>query len=508
MQGSAPAGIISVITMSYVIRWHSRNYAHHVRKEPVEQFMSAHHRTQGKRLGLAVALLLAGVAFAAVGITVVNGTYTTANPASAPPTANGGVLFSTPSNPPEMAGHLAAPSSTRIISENALPGTDEWASIGNYDIDALSAFPGATSVNAGSPIGIFVKSNGSSLSARLYRLGYYQNHGARLITTYNGIATQAQPNCTRNSSTGLVSCPWASTFTINTDPAWISGIYLLRLDSNIGNRFFVYFVVRNDGYNSDILVMEASKTNEAYNSYGGESLYTSTHNEGRRRAYQVSFDRPYSSSAGTGYLFIHDIEMVRWLEASGYDVTYFTDVDRATNPGIMLGHRVYIDQGHDEYWTWQERDNVEAALASGVNMVFASGNESYWNIRLGDSAVGPNKVITCYKDSELDPTPVAPGVTVRFRDPELNRPENILTGSGYQGYADDTYYRSPWVLYASPDRWYFNCTDLQAGDQVNNIVGEEWDADLEQWTRPAWFRNSFTRRGSGQRRSIDTARSR
>ena len=39
--------------------------------------------------------------------------------------------------------------------------------------------------------------------------------GARLIATYNSITVPSQPACTRNSSTGLVSCPWAAALTIN-----------------------------------------------------------------------------------------------------------------------------------------------------------------------------------------------------------------------------------------------------------------------------------------------------
>jgi subtilisin-like proprotein convertase family protein len=368
------------------------------------------------------------------------------------------------------------PLSNRITEENALPGTDEWANIGNYDINALSAFPGSVSVNAGQPINIHVKSSGNALSARLYRLGYYQDHGARLYATYNGILTPAQPACTRVSATGLVRCPWSSTFTINTDPNWISGIYLLRMDSNNGFRFFVYFTVRNDGYNAPILVMEPSKTNQAYNRYGKESLYYSGNNEGRTRAYQVSFDRPYEGGAGTGGLFTHDIEMVRWLEASGYDVTYITDVDRAANPSILLNHDLYLVMGHDEYWTWGERDAVEIAVASGVNVIFASGNESYWNIRMEDSPLGPNRIITCYKDAALDPAPTGPDETITFRD--LGRPENMLIGTGYQSYHDDAIYNGPWVVNAPADRWYFDCTGLQPGDRVNNIVGEEWNALL------------------------------
>ncbi len=383
------------------------------------------------------------------------------------------------------SAHSRRPLGNPIVTENALPGTDEWASIGNYDITRLAAYPGATSVNAGGPISIYAKGTGTSLSARLYRLGYYQNHGARLITTYSGISLSSQPNCTRISSTGLVRCPWSPAFTINTNSSWVSGVYLLRMDSSDGYRFFVYFIVRNDSSSADFLFVEASKTNQAYNGYGGESLYNSYNNEGRARAYQVSFDRPYNSGAGTGSFFTHDVDMVRWVEASGYDVTYISDVDQAINPNFMQGHTVLLEVGHPEYWSWNERDNVDAALAAGKHMVFASANVSWWNVRLEPSSVGPNRVITCYKDETLDPTPVPPYVTVEFDGPILQRPENQLTGVNYQSYADDAVYNAPWVLTAPPTKWYFDCTGLQAGDRVNNVIGEEWDAVVNNGRSPS-----------------------
>ncbi len=375
--------------------------------------------------------------------------------------------------------------SNRITTENALPGTDTWTVVGNYNINALAAYAGATSVNAGDPISIAVQGSGSSLSAVLYRLGYYGDHGARQYATYSGIPiTTHTPTCPREAATGLVQCAWNS-FSIPTDPTWISGIYLLRLDSNNGFRFFVYFTVRNDSYNADIVVSESSKTNEAYNRYGGESLYFSGNGEGRARAYKVSFDRPYDSGAGTGSFFVHDVDMVRWLEASGYDVTYISDVDRIANPNILRNHRVYLDVGHDEYWSWGERDNVESALAAGVNIAFASGNESYWNIRTENAPSGANRIIVCYKDNNLDPMHTAPNVTVTFDDPLLNRPENALVGVSYESYYDDVLYNAPWVLSAPPDRWYFDCTGLQVGDQVNNVVGEEWDGFRNNGRAPA-----------------------
>ncbi|HEX8228366.1 MAG TPA: N,N-dimethylformamidase beta subunit family domain-containing protein [Chloroflexia bacterium] len=386
----------------------------------------------------------------------------------------------------------ARPANSRIAVENALPGTSEWAEVGNHDMSKLSAFTGAVSVNAGEPMNVHVKSTGATLSAKLYRLGYYQDQGARLYWEQTNIATPSQPACTRDKDTGLVQCPWSSTFAIPTDANWISGIYLLRLDSNQGNRFFVYFIVRNDGYAADILAMEPTKTNQAYNRYGCESLYfsgtastsnnqcdgvVSNGNSNRTRAYKVSFDRPYKGGAGTGGLFTHDIEMIRWLEASGYDVTYISDVDRAANPSILLGHKAYLVMGHDEYWTWQEFDAVENAVANGVNVLFLSANEAYWRIRMESSSLGPNRVVVGYKDATADPIKSGPdGPTVTFRN--LNRSENRLLGTGYMSYYDDALYNMPWQPTVDPGKWYWDCTGLRTGDIVNNIVGEEWNAIL------------------------------
>ncbi|HEX8220485.1 MAG TPA: N,N-dimethylformamidase beta subunit family domain-containing protein, partial [Chloroflexia bacterium] len=384
------------------------------------------------------------------------------------------------------------PANSRIAAENALPGTDEWADVGNHDMSKLSAFAGAVSVNAGEAVNVHVKSTGSSLSARLYRLGYYQDHGARFYWERTNIATGTQPACTRDKDTGLVQCPWSPTFAVPTDPSWTSGVYLLRLDSNQGYRSFVYFIVRNDSYPADILVMHPTKTEQAYNRYGCESLYfsgtanssnnqcdgvVSNGNSSRTRGYKVSFDRPYKGGAGTGGLFTHDIEMVRWLEASGYDVNYISDVDRAGNPSILLGHKAYLVMGHDEYWTWQEFDAVENAVASGVNVLFLSANEAYWRVRMESSSLGPNRIVTGYKDATLDPIKTAPdGPTVTFRD--LGRSENRLLGTGYMSYYDDALYNMPWQPRVDVSKWYWDCTGLRSGDSVNNIVGEEWNAIL------------------------------
>ena len=54
-------------------------------------------------------------------------------------------------------------------------------------------------------------------------------------------------------------------------------------------------------------------------------------------------------------------EFGRWLEASGYDVSYFTGVDSDRLGTEILKHKTFMSVGHDEYWSAQQRANIQAA---------------------------------------------------------------------------------------------------------------------------------------------------
>ena len=48
------------------------------------------------------------------------------------------------------------------------------------------------------------------------------------------------------------------------------------------------------------------------------------------RAYKVSYNRPFNTRGGINgqdWVFNAEYPMVRWLEANGYNVSYFTGVD-------------------------------------------------------------------------------------------------------------------------------------------------------------------------------------
>src|SRR4029077_830273 len=134
----------------------------------------------------------------------------------------------------------------------------------------------------------------------------------------------------------------------------------------------IVFVVRDDAGHSDLLFQTSDTTWQAYNQYGGNSLYVGSPDG---RAYKVSYNRPFTTR-GTGaqdFVFNAEYPMVRFLEANGYDVTYTSGVDSDRRGSELLNHKIFLSVGHDEYWSGDQRTNVEAARAAGINLAFFSG---------------------------------------------------------------------------------------------------------------------------------------
>ena len=92
------------------------------------------------------------------------------------------------------------------------------------------------------------------------------------------------------------------------------------------------FVVRDDDGHSDLLFQTSDTTWQAYNSWGGNSLYVGA-NMPNGRGYKVSYNRPLTIDSVSGGLGDYnspmhsEYPMIRWLEANGYNVSYTTDVD-------------------------------------------------------------------------------------------------------------------------------------------------------------------------------------
>jgi hypothetical protein len=380
----------------------------------------------------------------------------------------------------------AAPNAIQV--ENAKPGTpgwDDFASVAQQD--AISGFGSKISLNHGDSLDLYVTTTAPSFTINVYRTGWYGGVGARLVQSLGSFPGVHQAIPLPNATTGMVSCTgWTKTTTLNVPSDWVSGAYLAKLTASNGNASFIFFVVRNDGGHEAIDFQTSVTTYQAYNAWGGVSLYTNNTNKSSYRwdmGTKVSFDRPFDpeDSNGAGQFLYFEYPFIRWAESQGFDLTYTTDIDTHTNVNPLTNHKEYLSVGHDEYWSRAMRDNVTNAISQGVNAAFFSANTAYWQIRLEPNSLGtPNRVQVTYKDLSTFNEAQGPDpqygvnnsiVTVRWRDAPVNQPENGLLGVMYQDQVNQNY---SYVVQNSSN-WIYAGTGFTDGTRIAGIVGYEYD---------------------------------
>ena len=216
----------------------------------------------------------------------------------------------------------------------------------------------------------------------------------------------------------------------------------------------------------------------------------------------MSYNRPLTvrGTAPEDAVFNAEYPMVRFLEANGYDVSYFSGVDTDRFGSQILDHKIFLSVGHDEYWSGPQRANVEAARAAGVHLAFFSGNEIFWKTRWENSIDGSGtarRTLVSYKEThanaKIDPAGASMW-TGTWRDPRFSppadggRPENALTGQLFMVNAgNDTAITVPAAN--GKARFWRNTSvaTLAAGATAtmpNGTLGYEWDADIDNGFRP------------------------
>lgn len=365
-----------------------------------------------------------------------------------------------------------------IKAENAKPGSTGWQLTNPAKNREIEGYASATSVNRGQSISIYVNTSDPAYELQVFRMGWYGGAGAREMMPPVVRTGIAQPMPTPDPDTHLIECHWQNPYVLqipaSSDPTdWASGIYLVKLTGSVsGKQSYVIFVVRDDTRSSDLLFQLSVNTDEAYNPWGGWSLYTEP------RGYKVSFDRPFKGAGGAGYFFEWLYSMVRFLEREGYDVTYSSDVDTDTSGQLLLQHRALLSVGHDEYWSWQMRENVEQARDSGVSLGFFGADASSYQIRYEPSTVtgAPDRTIVCYKEASLDPLGKNPNLwyltTTRFRDPPVNRPPDEMMGVMYLGWFSGP---SQDIVVTDASSWIFKNTGAVNGTHLAGMLGYEVD---------------------------------
>jgi hypothetical protein len=411
-----------------------------------------------------------------------------------------------------------------VVLENQKPGTprDIWEVDPGTDSTLIQGFTTEISTNLGGRVDFKVdnQTGNPDYQIDIYRLGYYGGDGARFIATldHDAVSPVVQPAPLSVPSTGLVDAGnWQTTDSWTVPSDAVSGVYIANVIDG-AEKFQIPFIVRDDSSHSDIVFQTSDQTWQAYNGWGGTNVYGGNGPGFGGSAYAVSYNRPIITRDGStieggeaasvnDMVFSGEYPAISWMEQNGYDVSYISGIDAATNGSLLLNHQVYMDAGHDEYWTNSQRANVQTAADAGVNLIFLSGNEMYWQTRL-EPSIAPgddsDRTLVTYKDTHanalIDPTGTATGsyMDARFKSTGgmSGLPSNSLTGTLFEVDADRTDVIT--IPYGETNLRFWRNTSIAdtaiggTASLVPNLLGYEWDSAPDNGFRPGGLINLST----------------
>lgn len=317
----------------------------------------------------------------------------------------------------------------------------------------------------------------------VFRIGHYPDGDRKLVWRTDPLTVTSHEVQITSASLGV---DWAPTIDHVPTDDWVTGYYSFdfALGDDDRDSDVAYIVVTNPSRSGDILVELSTNTYNAYNPWGGYSLYESAFVGDR--AQMVSFDRP-----STAAFFDYEYYLVTWLERicaeHGLTVDYATNFDVHRDPGFCERCRLFISGSHNEYWSMEEFDTIHRRIfKTGLSTMFMGANTAYWQVRYADvNAASPDgnwgRQLVCFKtpDDPIRQRDEDRGdllVTTLYRDGS-RRPETMLAGVAYQSYFEpggqgDLKY--PYIV-ARSDLPFFRDTGYKVGDSIGDVVGYEWD---------------------------------
>ncbi|HXR73598.1 N,N-dimethylformamidase beta subunit family domain-containing protein [Actinocrinis sp.] len=444
--------------------------------------MSLTHRSPGvpdrrsrlrRTWPLAALALAVGVGLGSAGLSACSGS--SAHPAAGDTPAGTASAAASPS-----------PGLSDTAAENAKPGTNAWSipasAIGPQN--AIQGYTDQASVTPGQSFKLFVSTTAPSFTATAYRIGYYGGANGREVWQSPSTPGKHQTAQTIAPGTHTVECNWSPSMTVPTQ-SWPPGDYLIKLVASNGTgQRYVPITVRSTDTTGKIILVAGVTTWQAYNAWGGYSLYHGPSGGPSDRARAVSFDRPYldpDEEAADGLFFPFDQALVSFAEQHNLPVAYETDVELETEPAQFTHAAGIVSDGHDEYYSATMRQTLTAARDAGANLAFLGANAIFRHIRWGSTQLGADRLIICYKDAASDPMYATDKTqtTQDWRDEPDPRPENTLTGAYYQCNPVD----APYVVY-DPTNWIFAGTGATKGEKFPGLVGPEYDRVVDIATTP------------------------
>jgi len=380
-----------------------------------------------------------------------------------------------------------------VAVENRLPGTTAWrlrgpsADVGGVTRGDVTGYVAKQAVAVGQTERVYVSAPGArTVRIRIFRMGWYGGTGGREVLVSAGLRVVPQPPCAHSFATGLTQCAWHPTLTFVVPSALPTGVYIAKLSARTGQSdcLFVVLAARPQ----PLLVQVPTSTYEAYNAWGGDSLYPGGADRvritGTTQGVEVSYQRPYDSITGAGQFFARDVAMIRFLERYDYPVSYTTSESVDEDPGQLTGHRALIDFGHSEYWSERQAAAFARARNEGTSLLFLGSDTMAWRVRYDRASSGagdrgaPDQTIVAYKQFAA-------------LDPDHHRPTGpfpnggaTLTGSAYLGcitprlrtLGPPTYWYYPWTPEPGlRPSWLYAHTRIRSSTELFGIVGYELD---------------------------------
>ena len=384
-----------------------------------------------------------------------------------------------PARPTSLApGATASPASGAAISamdpswvkaENAKRGTADWripASRVPND-HALAGYADHTSVLRGEDVGLYITSTLGAYSVAAYRVGDYGGLGGRLVWRSGTIPGIGQPKEALTAE-HMVTTTWSRSASVST-AGWPAGLYLFKVSAASADTY-IPLTVRDPQSAGRVVIVDSVATRQAYNQWGGYSLYRGPDMAYADRSRIVSFDRPYDNNGeGDGSSSVND--QVRYLESLGLNLGYVTSTDLDVDPAVLDGAAAVVSLAHDEYYSVAMRANLERSVAAGTNLAYLGGNGVYWRVRFGSSPLGIERVMMGYRQMTEDPLKDDPQTTTMWRGAPMARPESSLLGVQYACIAG----HAPLVV-LDPGFWAWAGTGVTAGATIPGLIGQEVDA--------------------------------
>jgi hypothetical protein len=271
---------------------------------------------------------------------------------------------------------------------------------------------------------------------------------------------------------------WPTSYALQIPADWSSGVYLARLmpvGGDVGERYAL-FIVRAAplGSHARLLVVVTTPMYQAYNVWGGKSIYQSDMPGDGKRSFRVSFERPYDANAGTGGYLTRGTRFTHFLDAQGIRADFVDPWDLERDPALADPYELLVTVGADEYVSKAVYDVYEAFRNRGASLAFFGATNTYWRIRYETNGT---QMITYKADCDRDPVYASDpsAATCLWGSNELNRPPARLAGVDYVSPS----FRGVWspCRVAVSGHWAFAGTTLHAGDLLGTkLCGGETSA--------------------------------